>query len=244
MLTGDVPEEADEEDVQSWIEATATGYIREIEANQPGGSYILGGTCVGGILAFEMAQQLRARGRQVPRLIQMDTPCPAGPSSPAVERVRHRLQGRMKRRALRQAKAIANHQLQSAPPEPAIGADAPTPDPNVLCRRHADAMVVPIGWTLDDRREDQPRLFKPRQAAKTPAATRRRKSGGAKPAAGEQLQIDGTGEIPRPAEAGAPSDPAQAWQPEFDHDDDLGGLLEVSSPLLARAFRGRDRRGH
>ena len=36
--------------------------------------------------------------------------------------------------------------------------------------------------------------------------------------------------------------PAPAWQPDFDADDDLNGLLEVSSPLLARAFRGTDRR--
>jgi hypothetical protein len=119
-------------------------------------------------------------------------------------------------------------------------ADAPTPDANVLCRRHADAMVVPIGWTLDDRREQQPRLFKPRPAAAAATVTpsRRKK----KPNEGEQLQIDGTGEIPRPPAAAAPNEPVQAWQPEFDHDDDLGGLLEVSSPLLARAFRGKDRR--
>lgn len=30
----------------------------------------------------------------------------------------------------------------------------------MLCRRHADAMVVPRGWTLDDRREQRPRLFR------------------------------------------------------------------------------------
>lgn len=30
----------------------------------------------------------------------------------------------------------------------------------MLCRRHADAMVVPRGWTLDDRRETAPRLFR------------------------------------------------------------------------------------
>jgi hypothetical protein len=117
-------------------------------------------------------------------------------------------------------------------------ADAPTSDPSVLCRRHADAMVVPIGWTLDDRREEQPRLFKSRQAQATsaPAATRRKKRGAAKPPANEQLQIDGTGELVREPDGG--------WQPDFDHDDDLGGLLEVSSPLLARAFRGRERRRH
>lgn len=132
-------------------------------------------------------------------------------------------------------------------------ADAPTADPNVLCRRHADAMVVPRGWTLDDRREPVPRLFKPSQPpaapAPAPSARRRRAHRGE---AGEQLIIDGTGEIPRPAvsddaedddPANAPAGDAVApWQPEFDTDDDLGGLLEVSSPLLARAFRGTDRR--
>jgi hypothetical protein len=41
--------------------------------------------------------------------------------------------------------------------------------PGLLCRRHADAMVVPVGWTLDDHREAVPRLFKVREA---PAAAR------------------------------------------------------------------------
>lgn len=138
--------------------------------------------------------------------------------------------------------------------------DAPTRDPNVLCKRHADAMVVPRGWTLDDRREAQPRLFKPRPTAPsttTPAPSRRRRSH--HQGEGEQLIIDGTGEIPRPAlepddetdaaadadaggETAEPAEPVAPWQPEFDHDDDLDGLLEVSSPLLARAFRGTDRR--
>jgi hypothetical protein len=143
--------------------------------------------------------------------------------------------------------------------------DAPSADPNVLCKRHADAMVVPIGWTLDDRREAQPRLFKPRPAAgpttSAPAGRRRRPAHGS---AGEQLQIDGTGEIPRPPvdahddeshdhldHDGEPmpateADPSPAvpapWSPEFDADDDLDGLLEVTSPLLARAFRGERRR--
>jgi hypothetical protein len=28
-----------------------------------------------------------------------------------------------------------------------------------LCRRHADALIVPKGWHIDDRREEIPRLF-------------------------------------------------------------------------------------
>ncbi len=32
------------------------------------------------------------------------------------------------------------------------------------------------------------------------------------------------------------------WMPTFDDADDLGGVLAARSPLLARAFRGTDRR--
>lgn len=118
--------------------------------------------------------------------------------------------------------------------------DAPTADPRVLCLRHADAMVVPRGWTLDDRREESLRLFKPQPAATAADPVHRRRRTVRKPdpaSRPEQLQIDGTGEVPRPAAAEEP----RAWEPDFDADDDLDGLLEVSSPLLARAFRGTGR---
>lgn len=93
--------------------------------------------------------------------------------------------------------------------------EAPVDDPPVLCRRHADQMSVPRGWTLDDRRERFPRLFMPRPvsgAGIAPAvvahphhATRRRRSRSEHEP--EQLVIDGTGEIPRPVPAvdGEPS---------------------------------------
>lgn len=217
--------------------------------------------------------------------------------------------------------------------------DAAAERAGVLCRRHADAMVVPRGWTLDDQRNGGPRLFQAERFANqqvVPTATRSRaRSHGAR--SGEQLQIDGTGEIRRPAlppepapvaeeltvvhgaadarptvvrraepatttgltpdaadevaplgpgdaaagevadqqteSAGAapaaepaigaadagepgevPSDgdgateppaepaPDAPWIPHFDTDDDLNGMLDVRSPLLSRAFRGRDRR--
>jgi len=129
----------------------------------------------------------------------------------------------------------------------------PSPDARLLCQRHADAMVVPRGWTLDDRREGALRLFSVRVAQSAPAdrVRRRVRQVGERP---EQLQIDGTGEIARPdtdsvpdavddgeAPTEAPTEAVSEWQPAFDHDDDLGGLLEVDSPLLARAFRGTDR---
>lgn len=136
--------------------------------------------------------------------------------------------------------------------------DAPVDDHNVLCQRHADAMVVPRGWTLDDRREPIPRLFVPRRAdarssstEESPARRSRRRAKSGRDDVGEQLQIDGTGEVTRPMIADdADGDPEGAidgdvvqsrWQPDFDDDDDLDGLLEVRSPLLARAFRGTGR---
>ena len=133
--------------------------------------------------------------------------------------------------------------------------DAPVDDHNVLCLRHADAMVVPRGWTLDDRREPIPRLFMPRRpepTGETVAKASRRRPKPDPIEAGEQLQIDGTGEIPRPSEpagdhGSAPADSVtgeavySGWRPSFDVDDDLDGLLEVRSPLLARAFRGTGR---
>jgi hypothetical protein len=134
-------------------------------------------------------------------------------------------------------------------------AGTPHDDQNVLCLRHADAMTVPRGWTLDDRREEIPRLFMPRQVRSRPARANRpaRAKRAVQTEPIEQLVIDGTGEIERPSLPPEPVDPLPAeatssaddgaapWRPSFDQDNDLDGLLEVTSPLLARAFRGTDR---
>jgi amino acid adenylation domain-containing protein len=47
------------------VEQLATRYIAEIRAIQPKGPYTLGGACFGGVVAFEMAHQLRAQGEQI-----------------------------------------------------------------------------------------------------------------------------------------------------------------------------------
>lgn len=43
----------------------ATRYVEEIRAIQPNGPYKLAGYCIGGLIAFEIAQQIRAQGEQV-----------------------------------------------------------------------------------------------------------------------------------------------------------------------------------
>ncbi len=47
------------------IEELACRYISEIKKVQREGPYSLGGACFGGVIAFEMARQLRARGEEV-----------------------------------------------------------------------------------------------------------------------------------------------------------------------------------
>jgi amino acid adenylation domain-containing protein len=63
------------------VEDMAAHYIKEIRALKPSGPYLLGGMCFGGIVAYEMAQQLRAQGQEVALLALIDTPCPPFDSS-------------------------------------------------------------------------------------------------------------------------------------------------------------------
>ncbi len=55
------------------IDQMAADYISEILASNPDGPYALGGFSYGGIVAYEMARQLRAQGKEVKILAQFDT---------------------------------------------------------------------------------------------------------------------------------------------------------------------------
>ena len=133
----------------------------------------------------------------------------------------------------------------------------------VLCRRHADTMVVPRNWTLDDLRDPDLHLFRPPPAAET--QNRRARRVRSQDDTAEQLRLGAPAEAvdaadqlvrdPAPAAADvssvevppdeestdeAPSDEPAGWTPDFDQGDDLDGLLSARSPLLSRAFRGDD----
>lgn len=58
------------------LETMAAHYVREIRLLQPEGPYYLGGLSFGGLVAFEVAQQLRARGQAVGMLALFDSSVP------------------------------------------------------------------------------------------------------------------------------------------------------------------------
>ena len=140
----------------------------------------------------------------------------------------------------------------------AVSDDAVPVRMGMLCRRHADAMVVPRGWTLDDRRESRPRLFRVAETPEVAAPTGKRNPAKRNPAkrnpkvilASEQLAFgheipDGVtvADLQRAPALKADPDETQAmpWRFAYDQHDDLGGLLAAKSPLLSRAFRGRSK---
>ncbi len=58
------------------IETMAAAYLEEIRKKQPHGPYYLGGICLGGVVAYEIAQQLRAAGEAVALTAMVDSYLP------------------------------------------------------------------------------------------------------------------------------------------------------------------------
>ena len=150
-----------------------------------------------------------------------------------------------------------------------------------LCESHAAAMILPRGWWLDDRRTDEPTLFRSPEHRPAGGARHHHAAVGDDPrrrrdtrrahelVIGEQLALDadvvppgddapeepcepeptGVGAAGAPVDDGEPDAASPAgdppavdpWMPSFDVTDDLGGLLDVSTPLLSRAFGRRPR---
>lgn len=55
------------------IEDMAAAYVKEIQRAQPSGPYFIGGYCMGGTVAYEVAQQLQAKGQEIAFLGLFDT---------------------------------------------------------------------------------------------------------------------------------------------------------------------------
>lgn len=69
--------------------AMAAEYVSALRTVQPNGPYTLGGWSLGGLIAYEMAQQLLDSGQKVQRIVLLDTTIPEGASElvPAAEQV-------------------------------------------------------------------------------------------------------------------------------------------------------------
>ena len=87
------------------IEAMALAYRRAIKARQPVGPYLLGGHSFGGLIAFEIAQQMRRAGDAVRLLVMFDTIGPNAFGRPrrVMDRVRRQLAVRASPKALARA---------------------------------------------------------------------------------------------------------------------------------------------
>jgi amino acid adenylation domain-containing protein len=104
------------------IEQMAAHYLREVRLLQPAGPYLLGGACLGGQVAFEMAQQLTAAGEEVALLVILDSSPPsAGPSwtrwrrtGHYLRRIAHHLRHRQLARALARVIAARLRRLRNA----------------------------------------------------------------------------------------------------------------------------------
>lgn len=121
----------------------------------------------------------------------------------------------------------------------------------ILCRRHADALAVPRGWHVDDRREAVPRLFKT-AAVEEPAETVK---ANVRPIREKQTREKQTREKVVPAAelfgaAGSDAEPvldetqAMPWSPTLI--EEVADRSSEDEPahggLLARAFGNKDRR--
>ena len=76
-----------ESDLYTCIEEIASDYLAALRAVQPEDPYLLGGWSLGGIIAFEMAQQLEAQGQKVALLALLDASAlaPEQSSAAAIE---------------------------------------------------------------------------------------------------------------------------------------------------------------
>ena len=179
--------------------------------------------------------------------------------------------------------------------------EAPADARGVVCARHGDLLSPPRGWTVDDRRESVPRLFKERRgltvvpeptpttskAKRDPTAPTRRPKSGDRPrlfseneeateavvapvvetpvvietpvaekVVAEEVAVDPVEKtvveepvVEEPVveetdpddstEVLIRQDAARRTTSTFDPDDDLGGTLDATGPMLRDAFRPR-----
>ncbi len=83
------PYRFDDLPVPPTMETMASAYIQVLRTVQAEGPYLLGGWCDGGLMAYEIAQQLHAQGQEVDLLVLMD-PAVVSPFSKLLHGLIHR----------------------------------------------------------------------------------------------------------------------------------------------------------
>lgn len=127
---------------------------------------------------------------------------------------------------------------------------------NLLCRRHADSLTVPKGWTIINNREEVQRLFSApvtQQVVKenSQKAIKRQKDSGSSESEKDQTVManlfdsvidenafDFTDELAQLLDTQETE--AMPWTPQFDRSGDLNGKLRARGRLLGRAFGQSD----
>ena len=123
----------------------------------------------------------------------------------------------------------------------------------ILCRRHADALAVPRGWRVDDRREAVPRLFlapEARQAesdnADVAKPVRQRSPRDRRAPAAELFNVvEHPDDEPGLEETVLEETKAIPWSPKLLDDiadDNIADDAPRGGGLLSRAFGNKDRR--
>ena len=151
-----------------------------------------------------------------------------------------------------------------------VSVDSPIPRDssrvNVLCRRHADSLVVPRDWQIIDNRTKKQRLFSApanqsvRTSSRSSSVKKQKREKGKTGAVIQDLFEFATRVVAAPAREPEPIletvsvpeveteieteietiDPqetqAMPWTPQFDRTGDLDGRLRARGRLLSRAF--------
>ena len=94
-----------------------------------------------------------------------------------------------------------------------------------LCARHARSLTPPRGWQLEDRRPE--RVDPTERAHRTEGDER----------FGSSARAEGVDAPPSYRATRAPAPQLAAGPVQVELEDELRGLLDAHSPLLARAFR-------
>lgn len=90
------------QDLPTSVEQIASLYVREMQSVQPHGPYHVGGFCFGGVVAFEIAQQLRRVGETVASVVLLDAIPPGYAPAPNLQERLARHQSRMANASLPQ----------------------------------------------------------------------------------------------------------------------------------------------